>query len=86
MFTKDDLGQIQKMITNSLVEFFDKVLKPYVDNQFKENSEDHDDIFRKLDQNQKEHDRMFARFDGLEDKVDGHDRRIKKLEKTLQAS
>lgn len=93
MLARDDLGQIQKMITTSLGDFFEKVLAPYlqgefdkIDNQFKENGEDHDDIFRKLDQNQKEHDEMFVRLDRIENKVDGHERRIKKLEKTLQTS
>lgn len=83
---KSDIQQIQKMLASTLGDFFDKVLKPYVDSQFKENDEDHDTIFRKLDQNQREHDRMFVRFDRLEEKVDGHESRIKKIEKTLQTS
>ena len=76
-----------KAFSNGIGEFFEKILAPYlqgefdkIDNQFKENSEDHDDIFRKLDQNQKEHDEMFVRFDRIENKVDGHERRIRALE------
>ena len=93
MLTKDDLSQIQEMTSNSLGEFFDKVLEPYfsgefgrIDKRLQENDEDHDDMFRKLDQNQDQHDQMFVKLDSIEKKVDGHERKIKKLEKTLQTS
>ena len=82
-----------KAFSQGIGDFFEKVLAPYlqgefdkIDNQFRENSEDHDDIFRKLDQNQKEHDETFVRLDRIENKVDGHEKRIKKLEKTFQTS
>ena len=86
MLTKKDLEQIQKMMSNSLGDFFDKIIVPYFDVKFKENDEDHDDIFRKLDKNRNEHDRMFIKLDSIEKKVDGHEKRVKTLEKTLQTS
>lgn len=100
MLTNNDLKKIQKLMADSLGDFFDKVLRPYVDNQFKENDEDHEEIFRKLRRNQKEHDemfvrlgrndkdhkRIFVRLDQIEEKVDGHEKRIKNLEKLSELS
>ena len=89
-----------KALSRGLGDFFDHVIVPYFDARLKENDEDHDEIFRKLDRNQEEHDEMFVRLDQnekdhkkifvkldlIEEKVDGHETRIKKLEKTFQTS
>ena len=83
---KTDDESIQKTISKSLGDFFDKILVPYLDAKFKVHDEDHDEVIMKLDHNQKEHDQILVKLESIENKVDGHQSRIKKLEKTLQTS
>lgn len=91
---------IKDTMIDAISEFYEGVMFPYMDGRFtsiedrlenvevdvKDLKEDMDDVQRKLYQNQKDHDEMFVRFDRIENKVDGHERRIKKIEKSLQTS
>lgn len=85
MLSRKDLQEIESLIvknvTHILGEFFEKSLAPYLDKQFKENDYDHEEIFRRLGKNDLEHERMFEKLNTIESKVDGHEKRIKKLEK-----
>lgn len=83
-----------------MTEFYEGVIFPHFDERLNETNEklglvaeevkdikeDVSDLVIKSNQNTCEHDRMFVRFDQIEEKVDGHEGRIKKLEKTLQTS
>jgi len=57
-----------------------------VQSKLDQNQREHDKFFQKLDQNEKDHMKMFAKLDIIEDKVDGHGTRIKRLEKTFQSA
>ena len=96
MLDKEDVKTIQDTIANSLEDFFENVLAPYLDKMtkkldehaelLKENTSDHDTFLRKLDANELQHDRILVKLDGIENGVKDHDKRIKRLEKTLAAS
>lgn len=79
MKVKDE-NKIEEKVAKVLSNFFHETLMPYLEGKFKENDEDHEQIFRKLDRNQEEHDRIFEKLDGIEEKLVGHEKRIKKLE------
>lgn len=75
MLDKNDLKAIgdliDKKVMTVLGEFFENVLAPYLDAKFKKNDNQHDTIFRKLDE--------------IDDDLLDHEKRIKKLETTLQS-
>lgn len=87
MLDKRELKQVQEVVATTISEVFKKDLFPFleekfdaIDKRFDENSEDHAKIFRKLDRNTIEHDKMFERLDISQQKIDNHEKRIKKLE------
>ena len=67
------------------------IINQRFENFEKENSDDHDQIFRKFEQNKEEHDRMFVRLGKLEKDhekmnfklavIKDHEKRTKKLER-----
>ncbi len=72
------MKQMQNVVGESLSEFLDEALAPYLDRKFKENEEAHKEIFRRLDANDADHTEIFARFD--ENDKD-HDKMFRSLER-----
>lgn len=85
----------QKMM-DLLSEFCDTFISPNIDRfdnnfseikrRFDDQERETDSMQRKLDRNQVEHDEMFEQLDQIESKVDGHEGRIKKIEKAVVTS
>lgn len=80
MLDKKDLKRVEDIVANVLSEFFHKVLAPYLDEKFKENDDDHERIFRKLDRNEDQHDEILQDQDKIEKVIKDHERRIKRVE------
>jgi len=81
--------KVPGIVINALGEFFEKSLAPYLDQITKrlgrlEN--DNDTFFRKLDALELQDDRILEKLDKIDDHMEDHGGRIKKLEKTLTTS
>lgn len=77
MLDKKDLKAIaeivEKNITKSLTEFYQDIIGPYFE-QLTKRHDKHDNDF----------DTVFRKFDEIDDHLINHEKRIKKLETTLQ--
>lgn len=93
MLDKKDVKTIQNIVTSSLGEFLEIMLKPYFENNDKEHKEiktsldkqdeTMDKILRKLERNEDQHDEIFQDQDKYEKAIKGHEKRIKRLETTV---
>lgn len=93
---------VEDRMRDAMVDFYEQVIFPfpYFDERLNETNkkvdflteevteikEDVGDLVIKSNQNTREHDRIFVKLDSIEKKVDGHERRIKHLEKNFQTS
>ena len=72
MLTKKDNKNIKTMIVDSLGEFFQSVLVPYLDSEHKENQKEHEEIKMELGD----------KIDLVKEYLKDHEKRISKLEDT----
>ena len=100
MLDKNDIKQIKNVVGESLSEFLDEALAPYLERKFKENDEAHKDIVARFDENDKDHDKMFRAMEKntnehedifvkqaeIDKTLRTHDKRLKQLEATVVAS
>ncbi len=70
MLTKKDNKNIKAMIADSLGEFFENVLAPYLDRERRENQKEHEEI--KLE--------LGDKIDLINEHLKDHEKRISKLE------
>ena len=70
MLTKKDVRGIKDMMVDTLGEFFENVLAPYLDREHKENQKQHEEI--KLE--------LGDKIDSINEHIKDHEKRISKLE------
>lgn len=83
MLDKKDIKTIQDIVTDSLAEFLEKGLGPYLDQitgRLEHLENDDDTFLRKLEVNELQHGEILKKLEDIETDVKDHWKRIKRLE------
>lgn len=66
MLKKEELKQIQEVVNNSIFDFWDKILNPYLTQQFGQNEKEHREIQEDIDIIQRKLEKHTQKFNELE--------------------